>query len=259
MLAYAVVLSAVAGARAECKPPAWAECRADLRQALFNSSGYDQALAACSRAWNAAFRVTNPPSPDYRPPDFVKRGAPGAKQDEEYRVTGLPGPGAGTGVGGVEWTNNLTSLVWSPRAVAAAARPGSWASARISFGQSRAQSSCWLPVWTISGPHISLNSTVLYSLNTSSRSPSNYPPPPYTKGQGPGAPTDDAPWGQAEGFYPSAPGDTLVIYHNGHETSDCIPNYDGVVDHFNSLAYDVFEMMMPLIGCNQAYQYNNPR
>ena len=33
----------------------------------------------------------------------------------------------------------------------------------------------------------------------------------------------------------------------------------GVVDHFNQIGYDVMEMMMPLIGCNQAYQYGNPR
>ena len=31
-----------------------------------------------------------------------------------------------------------------------------------------------------------------------------------------------------------------------------------VVDHFNELGYDVMEMMMPLIGCNQAYQYGGP-
>ena len=46
--------------------------------------------------------------------------------------------------------------------------------------------------------------------------------------------------------------DTLLIYHNGHETETCTPNYDGVVDHFNEIGYDVMEMMMPLIGCNQA-------
>jgi hypothetical protein len=28
---------------------------------------------------------------------------------------------------------------------------------------------------------------------------------------------------------------------------------------YNELGYDVMEMMMPLIGCNQAYQYGNPR
>ena len=42
------------------------------------------------------------------------------------------------------------------------------------------------------------------------------------------------------------------MYHNGHETASCTPNYDGVVDYFNEIGYDVMELMMPLIGCNQA-------
>jgi len=49
---------------------------------------------------------------------------------------------------------------------------------------------------------------------------------------------------------PTARGDTVVFYHNGHETNKCTPNYDGVVDHFNQLGYDVFELFMPLYGCN---------
>ena len=44
-------------------------------------------------------------------------------------------------------------------------------------------------------------------------------------------------------YYPTSISDTLIIYHNGHETGSCIPNYDGVVDHFNELGYDVMEMM----------------
>lgn len=51
-----------------------------------------------------------------------------------YMMSGLPSPGNGSGVGDVKWANNLTALVW-----------------------------------TITSPFISLNSTVLYSLNTSSR------------------------------------------------------------------------------------------
>ena len=43
----------------------------------------------------------------------------------------------------------------------------------------------------------------------------------------------------------------LLLYHNGHESHTCLPNYDGVVDHFNELGYDVMEFMMPLIGCNE--------
>eukprot|EP00041_Stephanoeca_diplocostata_P009687 m.151052 g.151052 ORF g.151052 m.151052 type:complete len:290 (-) comp17847_c0_seq1:205-1074(-) len=61
------------------------------------------------------------------------------------------------------------------------------------------------------------------------------------------------------GYNPSGISDTVVLYHNGHETSTCTPNYDGVVDYFNELGYDVMELMMPLIGCNQAYQYGNPK
>ena len=64
------------------------------------------------------------------------------------------------------------------------------------------------------------------------------------------------------GPHPVAPQgitDTLILYHNGHETATCTPNYDGVVDYFNRLGYDVMELMMPLIGCNQAYQYGNPK
>ena len=36
--------------------------------------------------------------------------------------------------------------------------------------------------------------------------------------------------------------------------SHSTPNYDGVVDYFNELGYDVMEMMMPLLGCNTAPQ-----
>ena len=98
--------------------------------------------------------------------------------------------------------------------------------------------------WNISSPFISLNSTVLYSFNTSGNAPANYPPPPAA----PGHPTPASP-----GFDSfAARGRTLILYHNGHETADCTPNYDGVVDHFNELGFDVMELMMPLIGCNQA-------
>jgi hypothetical protein len=98
--------------------------------------------------------------------------------------------------------------------------------------------------WNISSPFISLNSTVHYSFNTSGNAPANYPPPPSQ----PGHPTDSNP--DFASF--AQPGKTLVLYHNGHETADCTPNYDGVVDELNQLGYDVMEFMMPLIGCNQA-------
>ena len=117
-----------------------------------------------------------------------------------FRMRGLPSPGSGSGVGNVSWSNNLTQLVW-----------------------------------TIRGRYITLNATVLYSLNTSSRAPANYKPPPYARGRGPLATSPDAPWGENSSYYPANISDTLLMYHNGHETLSCTPNYDGVVDHFNEL------------------------
>jgi hypothetical protein len=71
-------------------------------------------------------------------------------------------------------------------------------------------------VWTIRSEHITLNSTILYTLNTSSRAPANYNPPPYAAGAGPGIPSPDAPWGENTDYYPTTISDTLIIYHNGH-------------------------------------------
>lgn len=81
--------------------------------------------------------------------------------------------------------------------------------------------------------------------------PANYNPPPYGDGHaGPNQPVPTAPWGESDGYAPSGISDTLILYHNGHETESCTPNYDGVVDHFNQLGYDVMELMMPMLGCN---------
>jgi len=187
----------------ECEEGKWEECRQDLVQAIFNQ--------------------TTIPS---RHPDYILPG--GGPQVERsgdaYTMNGLPGPGNGTGIGDVQWENNLTALVW-----------------------------------TMTGPFLTLNTTVLYSLNTSSRAAANYNPPPYSSSEtGPGIPMPDGRWGEAVGYAPQSIGDTLIMYHNGHESNSCTPNYDGVVDHFNQLGYDVMELMMPLIGCNQAYQYGNP-
>ena len=77
-------------------------------------------------------------------------------KDDNYTMKGLPGPADGTGVGAVSWKNNLTRLIW-----------------------------------TMEGPFITLNTTVLYSLNTSGRTPANYDPPhdgQYKPGSGPGIP-----------------------------------------------------------------------
>jgi hypothetical protein len=113
----------------------------------------------------------------------------------------------------------------------------------------------------MTGPFLTLNTTVFWSLNTSGRAAANYNPPPYSGSAGPGIPpagtTFDTSW--APQVVPHAISDTLLIYHNGHETATCTPNYDGVVDYYNEIGYDVMEMMMPLIGCNQAYLLRGER
>lgn len=32
----------------------------------------------------------------------------------------------------------------------------------------------------------------------------------------------------------------MILYHNGHETDTCVPNYDGIVDYFNELGYGLY-------------------
>ena len=101
----------------------WLQCRANTIKSIFNS--------------------TSTPARD---PDFTIPYS-------DYRMKGLPGPGNGTGVGNVEWENNLTALVW-----------------------------------TMTGPFLTLNTTVFWSLNTSGRAAANYNPPPYSGTSGPGIP-----------------------------------------------------------------------
>ena len=150
------------------------------------------------------------------------RSMPDSVEDltERYNMSGWPSPGQGVDP--------------SVTATAPGASPSSYSWAN---GLQRL-------TWNISSPFISLNSTVHYSFNTSGNAPANYPPPPSA----PGHPTPESP--DFDSF--SKPGRTLILYHNGHETEDCTPNYDGVVDYFNEVGYDVMELMMPLIGCNQA-------
>lgn len=142
-----------------------------------------------------------------------------------YVMHGIPSSGQGSGVGNVAWTNNMTKLVWE-----------------------------------ITERDLSLNSTVFWTLSTKNTAPANYPPPPYGNGTlGPGQPTDsNTPWGP----HPVAPQtiqDTVVLYHNGHETTTCVPNFDGVVDFLNEIGFDVMELNMPLIGCNPApAKYGHP-
>lgn len=91
-------------------------------------------------------------------------------------------------------------------------------------------------IWTIESPFIKLNSTVFHTLNTSGSAPRNWP--------------HDGPSMPGPSISPQKYGDTIVIYHNGHETHNCVSNYDGNVDYFNELGYDVMELFMPLFGCN---------
>ena len=99
-------------------------------------------------------------------------------------------------------------------------------------------------IWTIESPFIKLNSTVFYTLNTSGSAPRNWP--------------QDGPSMPDPSISPKTIGDTIVIYHNGHETHSCTPNFDGVVDYFNELGYDVMELDMPLFGCNADTPYGQP-
>ena len=99
-------------------------------------------------------------------------------------------------------------------------------------------------VWTIRSPLIELNSTVFYTLNTSGRAPRNWP--------------QDGPSMPDPVIAPTAISDTAIIYHNGHETTKCMPNYDGVVDYLNEVGFDVFELNMPLYGCNAGTLYGEP-
>jgi hypothetical protein len=99
-------------------------------------------------------------------------------------------------------------------------------------------------VWTITSPFIKLNSTVFHTLNTSGSAPRTWP--------------QDGPSMPDPSISPTTIGDTVVIYHHGHEVHSCLPNYDGVVDYLNEIGYDVMEMNMPLFGCNSATPYGEP-
>ena len=74
---------------------------------------------------------------------------------------------------------------------------------------------------TVETAAVQLNTTVWHTLNTSATAPGNYPP------LTPGMPRQRQP--------PTNHQKTLLLYHNGHETATCSPNYDGVIDYFNEL------------------------
>jgi hypothetical protein len=92
------------------------------------------------------------------------------------------------------------------------------------------------------GSVISLNSTAFWSLNTSGVAPSTYigefGPPNF-----PEVP-----------FPPLGLSDTLVIFHNGHN-SPCVipggdPDYDGTIDFLNQAGFDTLALHMPMYQVN---------
>lgn len=159
-------------------------------------------------------------------PVLPTKSAPDYVEDwSDWAMHGLPGPGRGTGVGNVSWKMGLQKLVW-----------------------------------TIDGGMLALNASVWFSRNTSGDAPSNSPPMTES-GDSPHCPEPSFPgYHSYEG---SRTSDTLIIHHNGHSVcsgskpvrtancADCTPNYDTVQDWLNELGYDVFEMAMPLHGCNR--------
>ena len=89
-----MLLLLAAECSAECLDGDYAACRTALQAALFNS--------------------TTLPS---REPDYIlANGGPQVEHSgRKYVMSGLPGPGNGTGVGACAWENNLTALVWTIR------------------------------------------------------------------------------------------------------------------------------------------------
>jgi hypothetical protein len=92
------------------------------------------------------------------------------------------------------------------------------------------------------GSVVHLNSTAFWSLNTSGVAPSTY----IGESGPPSLP--------ATPFPPLATGDTLVIWHNGHnkpcDISGGDPDYDGVVDFLNQAGFDVLALHMPMYQVN---------
>jgi len=84
-------------------------------------------------------------------------------------------------------------------------------------------------IWTIQTGSLSLNATVLWTLNaSSSHNCSHAAGSSVNQGRG---------------------SDTLIMFHHGHEETDCIPNQHGLAHRFTSLGYDFMEFFMPPV-CN---------
>ena len=134
-------------------------------------------------------------------------------------------------------------------------------------------------VWTISEGGLSLNATVFWSLNTSGTALANYPDDVLTgTGHSAGQRNDNGDCGPRHP--PQRISETLVMYHNGHETHwigkgnsepvcvrgdgkisgvptaanaqamECWINYDTNLGWLNELGYDAMEFYMPLRGPN---------
>lgn len=195
------------------------ECRAPPPSC--DGSNYTQCRY---QLWQTVFNTTTGVLPTRSTPDYVEDWT-------NWTMEGVPGPGRGTGIGNVAWRVGLQKLVWTIGGAGGGMREGM----------------------------LRLNSTVWYSRNTTGNAASNSPP------VGVGVPSTD----DVHCPTPDRPGyeswrqqsDTLVIHHNGHavcsgsdrteECTDCTPNYDTTQDWLNQLGYDVFEMHMPLHGCNR--------
>lgn len=92
-----------------------------------------------------------------------------------------------------------------------------------------------------------LNSTVTWTLNTSGVAPINYNPLDPVFPEVPLPPTRRS--------------DTLVIYHQGHDQPPCLldnplTDFDGTIDFFNQLGYDVANHDMPTYQANALNPYN---
>ena len=91
--------------------------------------------------------------------------------------------------------------------------------------------------------NVTLNSTVIHSLNSSGIAAGN------SEEFGPqGVP--DAEWPEVS-IAPNSLSETLVIFHDGHAvTTGCHYNVEETVDWLNRLGYDVMHLQMPFHGCN---------
>lgn len=159
-------------------------------------------------------------------------------------------PGNGTG-GSVSWGNNLTALVWtitvgagqdctrshfgcrirtiSPPPCTQERAPHDERD-RLPLAQHVGRCAEQLPAQWAACAQSGLSPVgllfSLHAINNISSTPVSAQPPPHSHTR-------------SQQQYASSIGDTLIIWHHGHETTYCEPNFEGVVDHLNELGYDV--------------------